>query len=115
MAARTTERARLQTLASGGRLLDKTAFGHLSDTVAWINGAKQAVVKAMVLAARNTRLGSAPVRRSAHLAGLPQVLFGLTALLAPQPPPSLLFCARWWICGRAGGGGVDTASTCVWL
>ena len=72
VAERTTERTRLLTLcstaANAGRLYDSSAINRLSECTAWINRTRQAVVKAMVLAARNTRLGTAPVRRQSAAA-----------------------------------------------
>ena len=50
------------TAANQRRLYDKTAIVRLEDCTKWINSEKQAVRKALVQAARNTRLGNAPVR-----------------------------------------------------
>jgi hypothetical protein len=54
------------TAANQGRLYDKSAIHRLNDCTACINRAKDSVCKALVLAARNTRLTRAPVRPSAR-------------------------------------------------
>ena len=65
IAERTTERLRLLTLCSTAanqrRIYDKSAVHRLEDCTSWINRAKESVVKAHVIAARNTRLSNVPV------------------------------------------------------
>jgi len=66
IAERTTERLRLLTLCSTAanqrRIYDKSAVHRLEDCTSWINRAKESIVKAHIIAARNTRLSSIPVR-----------------------------------------------------
>lgn len=105
IAERTTERMRLLTLcstaANNGRLYDKSAIHRLSECTAWINRAKDAVAKAFVLAARNTRLTNAPVRSNVFgpVIGL-NVVAGCLACqwlvansIAPQFAVTLLYSA----------------------
>ena len=75
IAQRTTERMRLLTLCSTAankrQLYDKSAIYRLNDCTAWINRAKDAVSKALVLAARNTKLNQNPV--CSHPVQLPKL------------------------------------------
>jgi DNA-nicking Smr family endonuclease len=54
------------TAANNNRLYDKSAIHRLNDCTAWINRAKEAVAKALVLAARNTRLNQNPAVLDLH-------------------------------------------------
>eukprot|EP00892_Ulva_mutabilis_P008485 jgi/Ulvmu1/6008/UM026_0134.1 len=71
IAERTTERLRLLTLcstaANQNRVYDKSAVHRLEDCTSWINRAKQAIVKAHIIAARNTRLTNIPGIIDLHL------------------------------------------------
>lgn len=66
IADKTRIRMRLLTLcstaANKSQIYDKSAINKLEDVTRWLRSARESVIKASVLAARNTRLTSSPVR-----------------------------------------------------
>lgn len=117
IAERTTERLRLLTLCSTAanqrRIYDKSVVHRLEDCTSWINRAKEAIVKAHIIAARNTQLSNVPVRHQTPpcACGLHRGTFTvadtLTALsldalqlgnaTGPRRCPETIWQSKWWL------------------